>query len=836
MRSQFAISGVFGICISWGISILCAAEKESEQLVFGTHNFLFYRILDSKSEPVRALNGEALYEGFGEDRGEKIRSVTTLKSLERIQRLASSVPASEIYRDAKSFQVKFSPKLIESSLQFLKNNPEALRRLLQGGSASKAKLIRGFLFGDALELSPEDFETMGQGAFSTRGEWPRFMVILSIKGLDVLLDWLLDIYVSHIRFEFSEKHMIFDPESNSVRFILHVKRTKLQGLIHRVGRLRGLPIEYFNVKDAIQDAEVDPFTISFSIGLSKTSAEYWKAGVKEPVRMKMDQPKGGIRLSLKREEGGKIINDKYSFAFSPATIQKIEETLHHTIDGSFGSFYFPEEVGTRWLIKSAPYELSDGRTQYELRLADFKIVPSGVQLGFDSYFHIYELPSCVKGLQWTDRRLPVEPVKLSNETIDHSAWEMKSTWNEQLVNLSDHFTAWKLTDSEDQKPAVDAEITERGLDFLARSAMLGGLYCVSTRAIWPRAPYMPLMEFQPTQLPELNLSDKGVSARVQGEILIKKREFSAGKDGFVLKGKISAMDWRVGFGFDAETRKIRWALPDELKFGQFSEEENRFIQRLGDVAAKLALGLDVRGEAFLSSDILRKVFPDAADIHLAQLKINDQALNLKFNLDPLKWLGELLGPHPDRRSAVETPDLGVSLHTVFVEDLPTKVSTPFMEVRWKPQNQLMFSWRYKHRSEDQWQDWTPFQSEDRAAFWLAKPGRYEFQVKSMNRSFELESSPAVYEFDYEPAEGARTSNEASETKPTQESPSRPLENVKDVSPEPHRVSAKGMFGCSLGEGTFKDSMALVWWGLLALLILIGLRHRLPICPKKSQSS
>jgi hypothetical protein len=247
----------------------------------------------------------------------------------------------------------------------------------------------------------------------------------------------------------------------------------------------------------------------------------------------------------------------------------------------------------------------------------------------------------------------------------------------------------------------------------------------------------------------------------------------------------------------------------------FSESENQFLHKLAETLSRLTLGLDLAGEAFLTTDIFQRFFPMGKGPLLEGLDTTSSGLKFNFNLQDFSWIS-----HISKSTDPEGPDANILEPKTEILALPAVVSTPFVEVGWKPNDQLLYSWRYKHRSDEKWGPWGAFERRDRASFWLDKPGHYEVQVKAMNRSFEIQSEPSYFEFDYRPLELKRDLKNSENSSPKSSESGSP-----GSAPSVERLSAKGLFGCHL-RGLASAESVLWLWSVLFFFIAFMIRKRL----------
>ncbi len=828
------------------MSVFSASPDAPINLIYGNREFVFYPILNQNHEPVQSLGGDNLYEGISK---EGVRIQSTLKKLEKMRRLLTSVQPLTVKTHENSFQLDISHRTFVDFLNLLGSDRKLFEKMMLGMTQTKKQILEGFLFGGGIRLNQADFEALGQNAFSTRGNLPKVKVPATIPVFGSIVESNMDIFVSTLDLDFLDKKIVFIPEDNKIQFVFHINDAELTGVCHWVVQPREALKGLFGKRliGRVTKANVDPFTISFSMGLRKSADGYWGLKMVDPVKMTMDplakedigvsnvgkklpdaeKKKGpGITITFQWNEG-KIVKSSTSHSeFNQESVDVIAGALQKTLLTGIETSFFPEDLGSRWGVQPPVHEKQSSYLEYETRLSDFKISESGFSLNLDSWAHIFQKARCAEDLKWRETsagNFSQQPQREKWALISLPKVKPEPKAKQKPID----FSQWDLFGKNSEiPPQLNLKISQGGLQFLANTAFDAGLYCVSTRSLWPRKAYIPLFQFKPADFPIVSMKYDQVGVSLNGKFQVGRRNRLEDPSSPVKMEDLPAVNLQLGMRFLTDNQKIEWVVPSEgIKFGGFSDDENTYLYRALSTLSKLIVGMDLQGEAFLTNKILEQLkwegdFPD-----LRKFDLVDSNLKLNFSLGRLKWLKRVL--ELDESTLAPTSTQIVKPETLFESDrgpatfIKLNMNVPNMQIAWQKNEKLLYSWTFKHRSEDQWRDWSAFEQTDRATFWLDKPGFYDFQVKAMNQSFDVQQFASHAEIYYQPRKNELDSKEV-----ISYDDSKPKMAESSTKPEVKKISAGGFFGCSLQMNSqTKSSTGSVIFFLLVALGILGLRTR-----------
>jgi hypothetical protein len=841
---------------------LCADDRLEgfDRIIFGREDegFNYYLVTQLKKKrkddaqtvevPVLAINGSAIYEGIS-IRNPKIKIITTLTDLEKHGRLPESVrPESSSPWIKNSLSVKIDSATVEKFLEHLGRSRAGFEKNLSNMSRDKARLFYALLFEKNLKLSTENIEaekrsvhpeiesepTLESLSLSSQNPDPdpvRVPIPISTVW-DWFFDFIMDVYVDTIDIHFAEKRILFDPTSNLIKVKMRGTSADLTGKSRNIGRVKNASrffdrLQFYDTVSKLNKASIGAFQIEFAFRLQKNPNGFWQLDLADPkkplelVMLDTAVKKPTVKLSVEgRPDEERDLPDR--------VIKKIEDVLAKTLMTGLTSSFFPDEFGFRIPIELPYYErLNDEdrkspdtpNVTLEISMGQFRIIPDGLLIAFDSRINRFKRPTCLRDFsEGSDISEKLAPL----QDYGKGAWEVTSHVDvENNPQKKNDVSSLKWQRSANISTAigtVNVSATHEGLSQLSRAAALGGLYCVSTRALWPRPGYSPLLEFRPRSSPQIKLAENAMLANVSGELFSYARKDSMGRDAFEVTSK-KDIDVAVDFYFDPDTL-IRWK-PREILLSN-SVIENDFVQNIANLVFPRAP--DKKQQGIGSELLISKLTKER--FRFEELKITPADVSGVIKIQDFKFLDE----DDAKPSQPVVQELAVP-KTERVSGVPTEIHTPNIEIRWKPSDELFFSWRQKTTDDKKWSEWSPFEKTDHKSLQLEKTGRYYVQVKAMNRSFQVEEVPVQYEFYYQAQSDQNNlmtppkAGEPSESAPGPKNESS-AQNQNANPPPPAVLPSKGLFGCELDATGTSNSLAL-WLCLLSAVVAVGiLRLRL----------
>jgi hypothetical protein len=825
---------------------LFAGDKLAEysRVLLGKNGFNYYLISQKKKAngneaesvevPVFALDQTPLYEGIKQLGEQELRVVSSLSNLRAHRRLrGTGEPSLQSPWAKHSIKISLDQEMLKESLNHLGKSFDDFSRAFLGMSESKARLLYALLFEDKLSLSSEARELRRKMEKSETPPLPTLeslnlssdvpspgptripLNVFSNFFSDLVVEWILDIYVESLDIKFRSKEIEFNPSTNSATVRIQAYSAELTGLSHNIGRL--MDGKFFGVGPyhdkvlRVERAGLGEFEVEFSFSLERDADGFWKIellNAKRPLILKMK----GLDPKVEVQFEGREKPD--TFDLSEKLVRKIEVVLTKTLVSGLGGVFYPDDFGFKlpFQLSNAERKLEDDGeasslpdSELEVQLSQLNFSPTGVDIFFDSRVNEYKHLTCVRDLVFpkisSDASTDIQPSssigwKLEVDQRDPTKWR-------QVAGL------------ENMRGVVDSVIKRSALLQMVEAAARGGLYCISTRSYWPRPGYFPLVEFQPTESPRLTMQSGKFDLEIIGKMTSSKRD-SSGIDRF-LGDSVQNISLMLSIGLDPGRREIWWH--PSLSSAESSSFENQRLQSLTQMALGAAFGADLSGNTPGGESYMSKYLRDNLGISYQELDFQADKQITKAYLD----LDKLFSSEK-KSSSAKIPEP----KTLKPKNFPEYFKSLHVEVSWDGSDELFYSWRKRGRDDSDWEAWSSFDKAKLASLHFEKPGRYYFQVKAMNQRFEIEKEPVAFDL-Y--VEGPSTEMSLKRVDP--ETKHESLDNekahwrAKDSDLESKTkaaapVESKGVFGCALVPNHEGLSGMLVFYllgGLLALLFL-----------------
>lgn len=797
--------------------------------------------------PILATDGSPIYEGVRAGPGEKLRIVSSFANLLSKGRLPNSIrPQTYGPWAEQSIRVILDAATIEKFLGILGKDKRAFQSAAGGLTPDKAKLFYAILFQKRLQFSTRAVEserllvqpdydalpTLDALGLTSKNPDPdptRVPISLSYGFWDHFIEFMLDIYVDSIEIQFAKKTITFDPKTQSIRFQMSAEGAELTGRSHNIGRVRNLskyvnrfPFFFHDRYVKVKKASIGAFDIDLSFKFEMKESGFWQLELlnkERPLVLRMKDKEPLVNLDIENLPFR-------STNLSDRVIKKIEDVLSETVASGLSSSFSPDDFGYRAPVRLPNFErvsdpdrkLGGGpQAELEVRMDKFNFLSDGVEMFLKTRVNRYSSPSCLKNF-----REDAEPIALSKSSVassQNSPWQLVSTFEREDQDVK--IGSWKAQSVEgSSKGFVDIEVAKEALNQFSLTAALGGLYCSSTRAVWPRPGHTPLIEFRPLSPPQVRMNENQISVNVSGELLSYGRRFESDIDGFHLSSQ-KHIEATIDANLEPATQKISWK-PSELRFSN-SPVENDFVQEVLKMIFETFSKTGPDGRSTLGTEVFLSQLTQGK-VQFESVKISKDRIQGRLpasNLDRLDWKQNvpIEGEWNDE-------DL-VAPKTERIPETPTEVHFPNIEIRWKPNDRFLFSTRKRKADEAKWGDWSPFQRGDHESISLGAAGRYYVQVKAMNRGFEIEETPVQYEFYYDaPLQSLDllNRNPKDDANPSQKSEGDPLQSEKNHPIEaapPDSLPSKGIFGCSL-DVSGQQANSKIFWDILGLFAVFAL--------------
>lgn len=865
------ISSIFlWVFVVWsGLSNAFSAEPElilNGRMDSSGNSFKYFLLRDQNGQPILSRSNHAIYEGIRPSSSRNIAPVHVLSSLKSllengyIEQARQPEESTPWVKDIASIRVDF--RAVEEAFESLSKDSKPLLDFFTNSPSLKAEIFEKLLLGDSLELDYRKLKAFKIGATYPNPEPIRFPIRVPVsaflrgisfpdrveKSLDYVwgkvADTYFDIHVAKLNLAFQKKSILFNASDQSLDIEVDLKGADLSGMIHGIGRVKNIsncfdlidnkdPRKYWlnpnfwSQKSVLVGAEIGGAKVRFSLKFELDDDGFWKIKMSKPLRLSFpassnpsgsaSKPKVIIKMvapeHVQIEDDQFIYDEKYvervESNLDQAAIQRIEKTLSMPFDAALKNAIQPDDLGIQIPIRGWPGEREQGEAKLQIRLGDIKWMKDHFALRFDGRMHFFKRAGCMKSIplsdaNWESSQSGVGPIDRGNRNSDGREFA--------VFESSDmHQFKWKFLNLDSVNPGVQILIPKHGLQFLVQSAAFSGLYCLSSRALWPRPGYFPLIEFSPARLPNLSLEKDKLTAQFSAAVTFFERDQKGTRERFIPKDPMN-IEMELPLVHDSAKKELAWSLPSRVKVAGWNQEETDAFDRLLHLGLRLfqsdASGVNDKS-AIVPLNFSYQVLSKFLNIGEPGVAANLQPVLKNLAIDGLGLSVDLdLGDNNHTPSGVRPKGAiieGKPPRTILVDAPPKHTREPFLTVRWKvdPENPLFYSWRMKSHADRTWPDWKPFEARDYLLAAFEKPGRYEFQLKSMNRAFEIEEMPVVFETYFEPdiSVALKPKKDGAQVLPSEPSSSP----VAGSSPAPNRIGAKGMFGCSVGIGQSLDA-------------------------------
>jgi len=510
--------------------------------------------------------------------------------------------------------------------------------------------------------------------------------------------------------------------------------------------------------------------------------------------------------------------DPLKIPLKPATQARIEKKLADILASAFMNSIFATDLGFRIPITAPPYEKVQSQVRLQGALSDVLIKQNGLELVFDSRLQAWKNADCVSLDAFKKASLLLErPSSIPQEKEEDADLAKAANWNLSMAPGSN----WKVNKSTASFHKVTISLD--GLQQIAIGGYGAGRFCPSTRAIWPRKGYVPLVEFQPEEPPFVKLGSGELDLEIQGAFQTYQRNGSFLKESFEkIKEPVAPLNLKLGFSVE-NSDQVDIDLPKEIKLNTFSEKENDLVAKLLNI---LALGPKAKFpvNTHLQFSIPSLIQPFVSPLKFGSVQLSDRGLQVSYDPMDYSWMHSV-------EKTEATPSNSDEILTTFVSTPGESISTPFAAFTWKQgsssennkagvanaenNDPLFYSWRLVRDGAAVTAnafDWSPFEDVLQTTVPVPEPGRYVFQLKGMNRAYMIEEVPLTYQFRFagdpnQPAPiaggggqsltGPEGDGAAAGDSSTTGSSSASSTKAPTPAPKATDKSQPGLFGCSL---------------------------------------
>jgi hypothetical protein len=829
------------------------SQNSEPLLIVGKDGFNFYLIRDGTGQPVKSIEGFPLYEG----KNGKYRVTSSSHSLAIHRHLPElGVPSLDSEWIPDFARIKVPISAVSGLLQYFQKNPEDFIHFFKGMTSTKAEIFRSLLFDQVLVLTSEDIRSLQRNSLNSNPSAIKIPIVIdnsaspSGKLIDLFAQMISDIQGSEFRFTFKNKHIEFDSTAGLAKLELTVEKAELRGPVHQMGRVKGLwqyrdrgelrriPLNvhlgsvhihnlaellyFYDSEDILIKGEVGEMVLGVELTFAQDVSGLWEVKLVKPLSLKLLDPDPHVAMSLLRKADGggyKKLDD--SPRLSEKVRIQIENTLSDTLKQALSTYFFPNDLGFQVPLQAPAYENFKEDVNLETKLSRVEFLRDGMLIGFDGRLSMQSPAACVPSAEELVKNLKAPPRQEYLNSEPGNVWVLDSTFPSEKDPTIAPQPLWH-SDNDGSVLPLEVQTPREAIELVNLGAYAAGLYCLSSRAWWPRPGYIPLIEFRPSEPPRLSLNESQIRAAFSGSILTYNRNRKPVGESFELDSRgqygirfeVPTVHLREAFAFQIQNpEKIELYDVQNVNRNSFSPEENDFV---ADLFSGIFGGPSESKLRFTFAD-LERLFRN--QIQLKSVHLTASGADVLVDPGEFKWVASR--PEPAKLSSEE------NLQTEFLSDRPSRISDSFLRLRWRQHSpevrDVFYSWSLK--SDGVWSDWSPFDSDQEVLKSLSQTGKYEFQVKAMNRKFEIEEIPQSYEFYYEapvnePTKVVKSSDWAKPVKIEKKAADLKTERYES------KEADKGAFGCSLNvpSENFVQSM---WCLILALLALGFLRvsHR-----------
>lgn len=873
---------------AWMILPVFSEEKPFPVYLEGKSGFLYSlqmspesRMLEGEDgifyayNPVLALDGSPLYIGRKNSKGPEIK--ISREQLYR-ERLLSFLPENPVEfrseRVEQAFEVRLYPGILQGILNSIQEHPEHLARLFENLGPSKTYLIQQLLFKDQFVLTAADLRELRQSDRRTLPPPIEFELLINSqldleellrsqvnfpenswvsrvlnelsdpasKAFDALWSMSIVIQVDKLVFHIREKRLVFDPKEQKLNIEIIADRAQVSGPLKEIGEAKRLINWRGHEEDyRLENGEIGPMALSFSLKFTRESPDFWRLYANPQLfSLKFAEEEPTVKLHVKGVSSqGQIRDDQAVVKMGNAQKVAVLNTLAPTMTQALTTRFFSDTVSLK--TKKAPILPNAENISFQNWIREIRFVSDGVDLVFDSQFELAKLDECVPR--------PIESFSSIDFKYVAPQVDAKTEWGLIWTSENQHWEFFRKTGeppSEKIESPAFIRLTHHPyfLNWVFYSAWLAGEFCIDSRLWASRPAYTPLMEVRLTKAPELIPAEAGnFYLNVEGDVRTWEREITDLEDKF---SRLAIQKFfRVKVPLDRENLDIGWGEMELVFKNQPDLEDGENLNDSeSDLVRRLVLHILERMEFLKRFQSSREDYPGFSLRKLAEnlgqgvirfdeFSWSENAWMTRLELQDFSPLFVQPEDRPEKKNSlpemetklVQKPDYWVADSIVdFVWDQASSNENEGGE-----EHRLFYSWTlYRPDQEESSREWSQFDIEKQVKLALKEEGLYRFEVRAMNRDFEIEfPSKAVHEFYFLGTQSPENFNSTPELKLKVDSEEEPqeLEIQKDSDhssqdQKPNRMSAKGAFGCGL---KFTDEAAeLNWFWLAGFLLVLAL--------------
>lgn len=739
-------------------------EEKPPLILKGRDGFRFFLLRDETRQPMKSMDGSPLYQGL-RDKLTVGGSYLSLKNHFHLE----VTPEEKNWQRAEwikdSFKISMNSETVAGLLRYFQNHPDQFKSFFSGMTESRAQVFYSLLFSDEVILTEKDLSDLARTPFNRipapvkvpiAAEAPGFL-----KHASIFLETLSDIQTNKFIFSIKNRSIFIDPKSKVFSIRLVIDKASLEGPLLQIGRvstflgeeawrfgdilpfldITGL-LNFYDTPLILRSAVICQLELKLDLQFIENSKDYWNISIAHPLELKSLEIDPRVRMDLvavtdfdkKDERTGDICRplteaEKNNFHKNPPfTIEaqkKIQTTLMEALNNAFATSIFSNNLAFQVPIRSPDYERQSGDVLFESRLAKMQPTSNGLDLTFDSRLVLKNKARCIDASAAYLENLS----KFNLDSANFEKHEVDQQWS--LESVFPHHPEWVGHNTQNNSEKVAVEFSQAGVEVINTGLFLAGFYCPSTRAWWPRPASTPLIEYRPLQPITIEMNESEWRFKSRGEMISYLRDQKMRSEKFTISK-------RRELSFEIPFRKLRdnevhVFYPQNITFGNIEATDNEMIANLWNSVSK----------DFDSLEFFPKMIEDYFKSFAQVTRVDLKKDGIKLLVDPLNfdWFPVISRP------AKEMPKV-IPL-TQLENNPPLYVNQPFVHLKWQPRSdtQVFYSWRLK--TENDFSDWTVFQSENYTTLSLDEPGHYEFQLKSMNRNFEIQDLPVTHEFFYE---------------------------------------------------------------------------------------
>lgn len=634
-------------------------------------------------------------------------------------------------------------------------------------------------------------------------------------------------------------------------------------------------IRFYDENDYLVKGEIENLDITVGLSFEELVRNgkpmgMWKLSIEEPLTLITDTD-AKVRLWFEKrpppvedvpfdphpaDELDTYPDSKpYVVRLTDGAKEQIRATLSNTLSEAFRSLYFSSDLSIRVPLEAPEYqrlfssvtdEIPLPASSIDTQLASIGLLEDGLRITFDAKLSLRRVASCVnESAAQILSRSSTEATVLKTP-LSEKGWTLESRVLLPLPKDPNDPRKEAIAAEPWQPRREDGKEGESRADiFLGRSlvelanlgAYAGGLYCVSTRSTWPRAPYIPLIQFLPHRPPQLEFSSNALNVKIDGLLETSTpplpRRIATDSDDLRFKRVDSRTVGLEGsFANDSENLVLRFDPLTNLSIDRFSSDEIDFAMRLLNLALLSENGTSSRFWSYqnLLDHWLNVDATQSSNLSIDAVQWGSEGLRVSMAAESFDFFKTLLESEKrihelsfsrrnGGRDLIATHEGSVELQWAGVERVLLASNRSLIEEKQAP---VLVSYRQRF-NQGEWGTLSPLVSETQMRFFLKEPGRYEFEVYAMNRSFEWLPDPITFEVEFDPKKSILP---LPTEKVVWKSPEGTTnqKSVPNIGPHPTE-SSKGFFGCSITSSEAASSKTpRAWWSGL-LVLLAWWRHR-----------